>query len=45
MIAITPAKRPGTPDEIAAVTLFLASSDSSYICGANIAADGGWGQV
>jgi NAD(P)-dependent dehydrogenase (short-subunit alcohol dehydrogenase family) len=45
LIARTPAKRPGKPEEIASVTLFLASTDSTYICGANIAADGGFGQV
>lgn len=40
-----PAKRFGTPDEMAKVALFLASSDSSYIAGADIVADGGFAQV
>jgi NAD(P)-dependent dehydrogenase (short-subunit alcohol dehydrogenase family) len=40
-----PAKRFATSDEIATVALFLASSDSSYICGADIIADGGFAQV
>jgi NAD(P)-dependent dehydrogenase (short-subunit alcohol dehydrogenase family) len=40
-----PAHRFGRPEEIAAVALFLASTDSSFICGADIAADGGVGQV
>ena len=45
LVALTPAKRPGQPEEIANVALFLASSDSSYICGASISADGGFGQI
>ncbi len=36
-----PLKRHGNPSEIAAVVVFLASNDSSYITGANIAVDGG----
>jgi NAD(P)-dependent dehydrogenase (short-subunit alcohol dehydrogenase family) len=42
---MTPIKRMGTADEMAKVALFLASDDSSYICGAEIMADGGLGQV
>jgi NAD(P)-dependent dehydrogenase (short-subunit alcohol dehydrogenase family) len=41
----SPAKRMGTPREMANVALFLASSDSSYILGADILADGGLGQI
>ena len=45
MASTVPIKRFGTADEMAKVALFLASDDSSYICGANIMADGGFGQV
>jgi NAD(P)-dependent dehydrogenase (short-subunit alcohol dehydrogenase family) len=38
-------KRFGQPDEIASAVLFLASSDASYITGAEINVDGGVGQV
>lgn len=40
-----PARRLGKPEEMATVALFLASSDSSYLHGADILADGGLGQV
>lgn len=36
-----PAGRVGTPDDIAALALFLASDRSEFITGANIVADGG----
>lgn len=38
---ISPIKRLGRPEEIAKVALFLASSDSSFLVGSEIAADGG----
>lgn len=38
----TPMARYGTSQEVASVVLFLASSLSSYITGANIVVDGGW---
>lgn len=38
----SPLKRLGQPEEVAQVALFLASDDSSFVVGAEIAADGGW---
>jgi NAD(P)-dependent dehydrogenase (short-subunit alcohol dehydrogenase family) len=40
-VASIPLKRPGTADEIARATLFLASGDSSYITGTYLIVDGG----
>ena len=37
----TPAGRPGTPDEIAAAALFLASEEASYVTGTMLVVDGG----
>jgi NAD(P)-dependent dehydrogenase (short-subunit alcohol dehydrogenase family) len=34
--------RLGRPEEVAAVALFLASEDASYVTGQNLAVDGGW---
>ena len=41
-IGHSPVKRLGLPEEIAKVALFLASGDSSFVVGSEIAADGGW---
>lgn len=40
-----PIKRQGRPEEMAKAALFLASSDSSYVVGADLFADGGFGQI
>lgn len=45
VIAGLPIRRFGQVDEIAKTALFLASSDSSYIVGADISADGGFSNV
>jgi 2-deoxy-D-gluconate 3-dehydrogenase len=37
-----PAGRWGTPDDLAGVTVFLASSASDYVSGAIVPVDGGW---
>jgi 3alpha(or 20beta)-hydroxysteroid dehydrogenase len=39
--AMVPMQRVGEPDEVARTSLFLASDDASYLCGAEIAVDGG----
>ena len=37
----TPVGRPGTPEEVAACALFLASDEASYVTGTTLVADGG----
>ncbi len=43
--ATTPLGRAGTPDEIAKVVVFIASDDSSYVTGIELAVDGGAAQI
>ncbi|GEK89457.1 3-oxoacyl-[acyl-carrier protein] reductase [Alkalibacterium putridalgicola] len=37
-----PAQRAGKPEEVAALAVFLASDDSSYMHGSTVTMDGGW---
>jgi NAD(P)-dependent dehydrogenase (short-subunit alcohol dehydrogenase family) len=42
MVRKTPLKRLGTPAEVAAAILFLASDDASFVTGAELVVDGGY---
>jgi len=42
IVSGTPLKRAGTPEEVARLVAFLASDQSGYITGAEVAIDGGW---
>jgi len=41
MLALTPSRRAGEPEEVARLAAFLASDDAAYINGADVAIDGG----
>ena len=43
--AMIPVGRVGNPDEVASAALFLASSESSFVAGAELVVDGGMSQV
>ena len=45
ILAGVPLGRFGRPDELATAALFLASSDSSFVTGTELVADGGFSQV
>lgn len=41
MVADTPLKRFGTPEEVASLAVYLASDDSAYMTGTELTVDGG----
>jgi NAD(P)-dependent dehydrogenase (short-subunit alcohol dehydrogenase family) len=45
IVSAVPMKRMGEPHEIAGAVAFLASSDASFMTGAEIPVDGGFGQI
>jgi len=42
MLSQLPIKRMGTPEEVAAMVVFLSSEEASYVTGATFFVDGGW---
>ncbi|MFW8292913.1 SDR family oxidoreductase [Klebsiella pneumoniae] len=45
LASMIPAGRLGTANDIASAVLFLASDESNYMLGAEIAVDGGFAQI
>jgi NAD(P)-dependent dehydrogenase (short-subunit alcohol dehydrogenase family) len=41
LVADTPLRRFGTPEEVAALALYLASEESGYMTGSELTLDGG----
>jgi NAD(P)-dependent dehydrogenase (short-subunit alcohol dehydrogenase family) len=42
---MVPIGRVGMPEDVANTILFLATQESSFVLGADIAVDGGWAQL
>jgi NAD(P)-dependent dehydrogenase (short-subunit alcohol dehydrogenase family) len=40
-MAMTPLRRPGTPEEVAGAAIFLVSSAAGFVTGHNLVVDGG----
>ena len=41
LLELVPARRAGTPDEVAACVRFLASDEAAYVTGVSLTVDGG----
>ena len=41
LLAAVPARRAGTPEEVAACVRFLASAEAAYVTGTTLTVDGG----
>jgi 3-oxoacyl-[acyl-carrier protein] reductase len=42
VLALTPLGRPGVPDDVARIAVFLASDAAAFVTGERIMASGGW---